>query len=60
MDTLQGRLGTFTEKTVVALEKLTADRRLLQNRSGQLFDKTASLDRRLGFLSSNMTESQVQ
>ena len=60
MDTLQGRLGTFTEKTVVALEKLTADRRLLQNRSGQLFDKTASLDRRLGFLSSNMTGSQVQ
>ena len=60
VDTLQGRLGTFTEKTVEALEKLTADRRALQARAGQLADKAASLDRRLGFLSSNMTESQVR
>ena len=59
VDTLQGRLGTFTEKTVEALEKLTVDRRALQSKSGQLFDKTASLDRRLGFLSSNMSESQA-
>ena len=59
VDTLQGRLGTFTEKTVEALEKLAADRRALQSKSEQLFDTTASLNRRLGFLSSNMTESQV-
>ena len=58
MDTLQGRLGTFTEKTVEALEKLTADRRALQGKSGELFERTDGLDRRLGFLSSNMTESQ--